>query len=612
MLLKWVGSALLVGALMGTSFAAQTPLPKGRVIIQPFNYHGVKLEDGSLKRQFDEVRNDYLRLPNDDLLKGFRERSGNPAPGCDMGGWYTADIGNAFGQYVSGLSRMYAATGDIDCKNKVIALVHEWGKCIGPDGYGYYSRHVPGYAYNYDKTVGGLVDAYIYCGDDEAIGYLSKFTDWAIKNLNRVRDYANADGENSPRVGWSEWYTLGENLNRAYLATGDTKYCDFAEVWEYSEYWNTFAKNGDIFAPRANGETQDRYHAYSHVNTFASCGSAYLVKGEQHYLDTLKNAYDFLQKYEVFATGGYGPAEGLIPHDRVVNSLKDCENNFETQCGSWAGFKMSEYLMSFTGDAKYGDWIEKLLYNGIGASIPTNSAGQVFYYSNYNVKGGCKWPYNSPWSCCSGTRPIAVAAYHDLIYFKDADNLYVNLYTPATVTWERKSGKVVVSQSTKFPETPETQFTVTLDRPAKFGIKLRVPDWLASPMSVSVNGKHVEAKIDANHWLVVAREWKNGDVMTVTLPMKFWVSRIDATNPYPAAIMYGPVTMAVRSVDGNPASKIDLDNLDKVMVPSAGEPLTYHLASDANILVRPFYIFREGEPYFIYLDPSAVVEKKTE
>ena len=31
--------------------------------------------------------------------------------------------------------------------------------------------------------------------------------------------------------------------------------------------------------------------------------------------------------------------------------------------------------MQFTGDARYGDWIERLFYNGVGAALPLQAPG---------------------------------------------------------------------------------------------------------------------------------------------------------------------------------------------------------------------------------------------
>jgi DUF1680 family protein len=235
-------TALLMTCLVGPSAGDGPPEqgaePAGRRLVEPFNYRGVTLTAGPLKSQVDEVRAFYLAIPDDDLLKGFRTRAGLPAPGKEMGGWYSSDTFLVFGQIVSGLARLHAATGDLACRNKANGLIDEWGKCIEPDGYFYASRKPNAPHYVYDKMLWGLIDAYVYCGNKEALGHIDRITDWAVRNLERSRRVNDTS---------TEWYTLSENLYRAYLATGRAKYRDFAEVWEYRDYWNTLARKGDIF-----------------------------------------------------------------------------------------------------------------------------------------------------------------------------------------------------------------------------------------------------------------------------------------------------------------------------------------------------------------------------
>lgn len=62
--------AVAIMLVTGMSCLATEPALGSR-LIEPFNYHGVTLND-SLLRQTLEVRDDYLRVPNDDYLKGFR------------------------------------------------------------------------------------------------------------------------------------------------------------------------------------------------------------------------------------------------------------------------------------------------------------------------------------------------------------------------------------------------------------------------------------------------------------------------------------------------------------------------------------------------------------
>ena len=83
--------------------------------LREFAYSDVRLTGGPLKAQYDWVHAHFLSLDNDRLLKVYRQRAGLPAPGEDMGGWYDADgfvPGHTIGQYISGLSRMYATTRD--------------------------------------------------------------------------------------------------------------------------------------------------------------------------------------------------------------------------------------------------------------------------------------------------------------------------------------------------------------------------------------------------------------------------------------------------------------------------------------------------------------------
>jgi hypothetical protein len=579
--------------------AGQSPGIPIRLAIDPFGYRGVSLDDGPLRRQVDAAREDYLRIPNDDLLKGFRRRAGKPAPGADLGGWYSADIFHPFGQFVSGLARLHAATGDPACREKAEALLAGWAECIEPDGYFYYSRKPNAPHYIYDKMVGGLTDMVLFCDSKLAAESLAKITGWAEKHLDRSNPYA---------FGGTEWYTLSENLYRAHRATGDPRYRDFAAVWHYAEYWDIYARNGDLFGDRGNGRRTGVYHAYSHVNTLGGAAQAYLHTGERRFLDTILHAHDTLLARQCYPTGGFGPDEQLLPRAEWVKKADYSHNSFETQCGCFAVFKLCKYLMTITGEARYGDWIERLAYNGIAATIPMSSDGRVFYYSDYGALGGVKRNHWDAWSCCTGTRPMVLGDLHDLVYFHDDNAVYVNLYVPSTLTWlDRSAGPIMIRQLTRFPEDDSTKLLIQLpaQRPTAFGLKLRVPGWLAGPLEVAVNGQPVAATSDAHGWAAVRRLWKDGDRVTVRLPMKFAVKPLDAATPSPAMIMRGPAALAVRATGtgSNPGDLLRSPDLERSLAASAGEPLTYRPRSGAELLVRPFYAFKQGERYSLYLDP---------
>ena len=95
--------------------------------------------------------------------------------------------------------------------------------------------------------------------------------------------------------------------------------------------------------------------------------------------------------------------------------------------------------MRFTGEARYGDWIERLFYNGVGAALPPTGRGRNFYYGDYRVGGGMKDNNWDNFTCCSGTYSQN-GGITTISYYKDAASLYVNLYVPSDVTWHRSAG----------------------------------------------------------------------------------------------------------------------------------------------------------------------------
>jgi hypothetical protein len=103
--------------------------------LSQFEYADVQLLDGPMLEQFRHNHQLFLNLSDDSLLKPFRQLAGQPAPGEDMGGWYSPSAkfdppnnmtgyipGHSFGQYISGLSRAYAVTGDKATQAKVAWL----------------------------------------------------------------------------------------------------------------------------------------------------------------------------------------------------------------------------------------------------------------------------------------------------------------------------------------------------------------------------------------------------------------------------------------------------------------------------------------------------------
>ena len=268
---------------------------KGRVLVEAFDYDGVRLLPGRFQEQTAQARETYYAVPNDDILKGFRQEAGLPAPGKGMRGWALRTCRGIFGQLLSGMARMGRATGDGPLQEKAIALIEGWRETIGPDGD---CRMRP---YDWDKLVCGLVDLHLYAGWEPALPLLERTLTWAARAFDRSRHLADEfDFQGTGPGGTSEWYTLPENLYRAYLIGRNRSLKEFADVWLYEKYWSQFAETSEPTHVLT-------VHAYSHVNSFSSAAMAYAVTGDERYLRICINAYDFLQRTQCYATGGFGP-----------------------------------------------------------------------------------------------------------------------------------------------------------------------------------------------------------------------------------------------------------------------------------------------------------------
>ncbi|UFU03130.1 glycoside hydrolase family 127 protein [Ruania suaedae] len=518
----------------------------GRAAVQPvldsLGYAGRVHLTGALGERIADAAQTYLGMAPEDVLHGFRQQAGLPAPGRPMTGWSRTTTQPTFGQWVSGLARLGASAGIPEASARAIELVEGYAETVGPDGDTRMSL------YGYEKLVCGLVDTALYAGHGPALELLERTVGWAARTLERDRPPAHAanfaGGAITPtsHARTIEWYTLAENLHRGYLAGADTAVRDFAEVWHYDSYWDAVA------TPPEPGRAWDVpvwLHAYSHVNTFASAAAAYEVTGEAHYLDILRGAHEYVTSTQTYATGGYGPSEFTLPEDGSLGrSLEWRTDTAEIVCGSWAAFKLSTALLRHTGEARYADWIEQLVFSGIGAVTPVRPGGRSPYYQDYRLGIATKLPHWDDWPCCSGTYLQCVSHLPDLVYHGREDGVSVALYVPSTLTWTQDGRELTLDQRTDFPVGDETTLTLAVPSgPATFTLRLRVPPW-SERFTVTVNGEATSAVVGEGGWREVRREWHDGDQVRIRLGAGLRVLPVDRWHPNRVAFAHGPVVLA--------------------------------------------------------------------
>ncbi|MBV8114812.1 MAG: glycoside hydrolase family 127 protein, partial [Silvibacterium sp.] len=248
-----------------------------------------------------------------------------------------------------------------------------------------------------------------------------------------------------------------------------------------------------------------------------------------------------------FATGGWGPNESFVApgSGKMYESLTSTHHSFETPCGSYAHFKITRYLLRVTGDGRYGDSMERVLYNTVLGAKRLEPDGQAFYYSDYNFSGS-KFYHADRWPCCSGTLPQVAADYRILIYFRDPAGIYVNLYLPSTLRWTAADGaQMSLTQSGDYPIGGRIGMVLRVSRPSDFALRLRIPAWAAASGSgamIRVNGAPVSPAVTSG-FVAIQRRWKDGDRIELELPMPLQLEPIDPEHPDTVALVRGPLVL---------------------------------------------------------------------
>jgi len=557
----FLGSLALTGAAAACSSLQAEEPPRTR--LEEFGYGDVVLAPGSwsslAREQLEQTQSVLMQLNEDSLLKPWRLRAGLPAPGPDLGGWYdeVSALGktpsgghgfapaHCFGQWISALCRGYAIDRDPRTRARAQRLLGLYGAAIS--GRFYKNFRFP--AYNYDKMVIGLVDAHRYAQIPEALALLERTTDDAEPYLPphaldrgepQLRWRASVGDSTAGDYAMDESYTMPENLWIAAASGAGERYRQMAPRYLLDESWfDPLSANRNVLAD---------HHAYSFCNSLSSAAETYIATGNAKYLRAASNAFDMIDRTQSFATGGWGPDESFIApgSGKLYATLAETHRGFETPCGSYAHFKLTRYLLRVTGEGRYGDSMERVLYNTVLGAKRLEPDGHAFYYSDYNYSARRTY-FPDRWPCCSGTLPQVAADYHVLGYFRDAHGTFVNLYLPSTLRTITPDGaQLELSQSGAYPLEGDIRIGLKLSRPSAFALRLRIPAWAMGQGSnrprLRVNTSLVPLSVQSG-FAQLHRRWSDGDRIDLRLDLPTRLEAIDPQHPDTVALVRGPLVL---------------------------------------------------------------------
>ncbi|HEX4648646.1 MAG TPA: beta-L-arabinofuranosidase domain-containing protein [Steroidobacteraceae bacterium] len=585
--------------LLGAAGLNGSPADAAHSPLAEFGYDAVAVDGAPHQAQLANTHEVLMGLSEDSLLRPFRQMAGQPAPGEDLGGWYNYDPnydwhrddagfapGATFGQWVSALARYCAMTGSQETRAKVLRLNELYSRTISSDFYD--QNRFPSYCY--DKLLLGLIDSYQLAGDRQALALLDRTTEAALPHLPPGaidHDVPWRPGKDQSYT-WDESYTAPENLFLAYRRGAGQRYRDLAVRFLDDDTWfNPLSRGENVLAGR---------HAYSYVNSLSSAMQAYLTLGSERHLRAAANAFEMLSA-QSYPTGGWGPDESLTAPDgaQLHASLTMTHNSFETPCGAYAHFKLTRYLLRVTRDARYGDSMERVMYNTVLGARPLQPDGRAFYYADYSFTGR-KVYSNHRFPCCSGTLPQVATDYGINTYLRDAKGVCVNLYVPSRVKWRQQAAHCTLRQSGEYPFADTVSMQIGASRPQEFTVYLRIPAW-AMGARIEVNGQRWRGAAVPGSFAAVARRWRDGDRIELELPRHLRLEALHPKHPDTVALLCGPLVLFPVNTTTEPLRA----RRTELLQAQQKAPQRWETAVAGTAVTLLPYVAIDGEPYSTFV-----------
>jgi DUF1680 family protein len=547
-------AAVVAGVLF---LAAVPPAPRqapaARVVAdaaRPLPLTAVRLTGGPLKHAQDLNGRYLLQLQPDRMLAYYRRRAGLEPKAEPYGGWDGDGrnlTGHIAGHYLSGVSLMYAATGNPEFKARADYIVAELAVVQAKHGDGYLSalaglREAFGALsrgeirsanfdlnglwspwYTLHKTFAGLRDAYRHTGSAQALAVETRFAEWAAGVLQPL------DEVQIQRMLGTEFGGMNEVLVDLYADTGDRRWLDLSYRFEHKAVLDRLKRRDDPL-PGLHGNTQ--------VPKLIGSAARFGYTGDANDLAAASFFWDRVVNFHSFATGGHGTDEYFGAPGRLSSRV---DGRTSETCNVYNMLKLTRQLFALDPTEQYADFHEQALFNHILGSMDPESGATCYMVP---VGRGVTREYQNmerSFTCCVGSGMESHALHGLGIYYVSDDRLWVNLFAPSTAEWA--AAGVRVAMETGFPEGEDGRLTFTAREPKRWTLALRRPTWAARGFTVAVNGEPVARLPRAGSYVEITRTWTTGDVVSFTLPKALHLAPLP-DNERRVAVMWGPLVLA--------------------------------------------------------------------
>ena len=513
-------------------------------IIEGASYSLQVKPDPDLKKYLDDLIDKIASAQEEDGYL-YTNRTINPLKAADSAGvnrWTNLEIFHELynvGHLYEAAVAHYKATGErklLDVAIKNADLVYE---VFGPDkNYG-----VPGH----QEIEIGLVKLYRVTGNSKYLSLAKFFIDQRGRNKNK------RIGQDSATLKFkfdkiNPWGGLYDN-----------------DFWtgEYSQDHKPFVEQD-----KAVGHAVRAVYFYSGVTDIAA------ITGTKEYDFALKNIWEDIVERKIFLTGGIGAEpgiEGFGPDYDLPNATAYTET-----CAAIALMLWNHRLFLRSGDVKYFDVLERILYNGFLSSVSFN--GDTFLYPNPLESDGV-FKYNrgvcgrSEWfdcSCCPTNIVRFLPSLPGYIYSTKDEKIFVNLFIGSSAKISINGQNLLLKQKTNYPWDGKINFSFENEEPISAKLNIRVPSWSAgsvlpsslynyvndksSTIKLKINGESRLLNISNGYIELETRKWNNKD--NIEIEFEMFVRKVKANDKVLAnkgkiAFEYGPIVYCAEEVDNS-------------------------------------------------------------
>jgi hypothetical protein len=433
---------------------------------------------------------------------------------------------------------------DPELEKKLDVWIEKIGAAQEPDGYLYTARTInpknPPRMSGRERWLNLAESHELYCPGhmyEAAVAYYQatgkkSLLNVALKNADLVlKTFGPAPGQLKLPPGHEE---IEIGLVKLYRTTGERKYLDQAKFFidqrgnaAGHKLYGTYAQDHKpvVEQDEAVGHAVRAAYLYSGMTDVAA------LTGDTRYVAALDKIWIDVVTKKLYLTGGIGAAggiEGFGPAYDLPNP-----SGYAETCATIALALWNWRMALYHADGTYMDLFERAAYNAFlsGAGM----SGDLFFYPNPLASHGQH--ERTPWftcACCPPNVARFIAQMGGFMYGAADGKVFVNLYAQGSAEVATAAGKVVFTQTTDYPWSGEVKIAVAPEKPGPLALMVRIPGWaLGRPLpgdlyryagemkekpAIKVNGKAVPLTIDKGY-AAVSRDWKNGDVVEVHLPM---------------------------------------------------------------------------------------------